>query len=159
MRSSLARIFTWLDFPPGMEENGDIPYREMTELVKLRHEDVSYSRLRRRGGHEENLGNLPRDTGQKFLGLSKAQPWWQLPVEFAGVPNGHDGTHVFLVNDFVRSVKSHRLPPNHVWLAARYNAPGIVAHESWRGGELMKIPISAAPGRLANPGGDAPLQP
>jgi hypothetical protein len=67
-------------------------------------------------------------------------------VTFAGVPNGHDGTHVFLVNDFVRSVKSHRLPPNHVWLAARYNAPGIVAHESCkRGGELLKIPDFGMP--------------
>lgn len=141
-------IFTWLDFPPGMEENGDIPYREMTELVKLRHEDVSHIRVF--DGvevTEENLGNLPREyLGKKFLGLSKAQPWWQLPVEFAGVPNGHDGTHVFLVNDFVRSVKSHRLPPNHVWLAARYNAPGIVAHESCkRGGELLKIPDFGMP--------------
>ena len=97
----------------------------MTELVKLHHEDVSHIRVF--DGvevTEENLGNLPRGTGQEVL-VSKAQPWWQLPVEFAGVPNGHDGTHVFLVNDFVRSVKSHRLPPNHVWLAARTTRPGL----------------------------------
>lgn len=31
--------------------------------------------------------------------------------------------------------------PNHVWAAARYNVPGIVAHESaTRDGELMAVP-------------------
>lgn len=141
-------VYTWLDFPPGMEESADIPYREAAELVKLRQEDVSQIRVF--DGvkiTEENLGNLPREyLGKEFQGLSKAQPYWQLPVEFAGVPNGHDGTHVFLVNDFVRSVVSHKLPPNHVWQATRYNAPGIVAHESAkRDGERLSIPDFGTP--------------
>jgi len=33
------------------------------------------------------------------------------------------------------------LPPNHIWAAARYCAPGIVAHESARrDGERLPIP-------------------
>mgnify|MGYP001596108494 FL=1 len=62
------------------------------------------------------------------------------------MPTGHGGTHLFLVNDFVRSVVAGKLSPNHVWQAARYNAPGIVAHESAkRGGELMKVPDFGMP--------------
>ena len=156
-------VFTWLDFPEGMERSGDIPYREAIHLVKLRREDASHIRVF--DGveiTEENLGDLPREyLGKKFLGLSKAQPYWQLPVEFAGVPNGHDGTHVFLVNDFVRSVVSHKLPPNHVWLAARYNAPGIVAHESARrDGERLSIPdFGLPPADWATMDVTHPLQP
>ncbi|MDX9980808.1 MAG: hypothetical protein RBU25_12355, partial [Lentisphaeria bacterium] len=52
----------------------------------------------------------------------------------------------FLVNDFIRSVNQQKLPPNHVWLAARYNAPGIVAHESAkRDGERLAIPDFGLP--------------
>ena len=140
-------VYTCLDFPDGYAD-GPIAYREAAQAVKLRHEDVSH--IRRFEGVEitdENLGDLPREyLGKKFLGVSHAQPYWQLPVEFAGVPNGHDGTHVFLVNDFVRCVLSLKLPPNHVWLAARYNAPGIVAHESAkRDGERLAIPDFGVP--------------
>ncbi|NUP99932.1 MAG: Gfo/Idh/MocA family oxidoreductase, partial [Armatimonadetes bacterium] len=141
-------VHTWLEFPPDFELRDDDAYRGAMRTVKLQREDVSG--IRSFGGvevTEENLGELPRDyLGCKFLGVSAAQPWWQLPREFAGVPNGHDGTHVFLVNDFVRAVAGNCLPPNHVWLAARYNAPGIVAHESCRrGGELLPVPDYGLP--------------
>ena len=141
-------VFTWLDFPEDYGEGDAIPFQEARNLVALRREDVSDIRVF--DGvevTEENLGDLPREyLGKKFLGLSPAQPFWQLPLEFAGVPNGHDGTHVFLVNDFVRSVVAQKLPPNHVWLAARYNAPGIVAHESAkRDGERLSIPDFGMP--------------
>ncbi|MCE5237818.1 Gfo/Idh/MocA family oxidoreductase [bacterium] len=141
-------VFTWLDFPRDYGQSTEIPYADAGKLVALKSEDVSA--IRSFGGvevTEENLGDLPREyLGKKFLGLSPAQPFWQLPVEFAGVPNGHDGTHVFLVNDFVRAVAAHKLPPNHVWLAARYNAPGIVAHESARrDGERLTIPDFGMP--------------
>jgi predicted dehydrogenase len=141
-------VFTWLDFPEDYGEGDAIPFQEARNLVALRREDVSDIRVF--DGvevTEENLGDLPREyLGKKFLGLSPAQPFWQLPLDFAGVPNGHDGTHVFLVNDFVRSVVAQKLPPNHVWLAARYNAPGIVAHESAkRDGERLSIPDFGMP--------------
>ena len=143
----LSGVYAWLDFPAGYGE-GEIAYAEAAQQVKLRTEDVSH--IRRFDGvevTEENLGDLPREyLGKRFLGVSKAQPWWELPVEFAGVPNGHDGTHVFLVNDFVRCVVGHKLPQNNIWLAARYNAPGIVAHESAkRDGERLAIPDFGLP--------------
>ena len=74
-------------------------------------------------------------------GFSSVQATERLPAEFEGMPNGHLGSHQFLVDDFVRSVDSGLLPPNHVWNAARYCIPGLVAHESAnRGGVQLEIP-------------------
>lgn len=54
----------------------------------------------------------------------------RLPESYKLQPNGHEGSHQFLTDDFVTAVASGRLPSCHVWDAARFNAPGIVAHES-----------------------------
>jgi hypothetical protein len=60
--------------------------------------------------------------------------------------NRHAGSHQFLVVDFLQAVDTGRLPPNNVWMAARYNAPGIVAHESsLRDGEMMPVPDFGTP--------------
>ncbi len=65
----------------------------------------------------------------------------RLPREFASCHTGHEGSHQFLVDDFVTAVRNGSLPPVHIWQAARYNAPGIVAHESsLREGEHLAIP-------------------
>ena len=73
-------------------------------------------------------------------------PVERLPREFAGLPNGHAGSHQFLVDDFVRSCHEGTQPPNHVWNAVAYTVPGIVAHDSaLRGGELLDIPYLGAP--------------
>lgn len=65
----------------------------------------------------------------------------RLPKEFVGLPNGHDGSHQFLVDDFLRACAEGTSAPNDVYAAARYALPGIIAHESAvRGGELMEIP-------------------
>jgi hypothetical protein len=64
-----------------------------------------------------------------------------LPREFAGLPNGHNGSHQFLVHDFVTACVTGQRPPNNVWDAARYLIPGLVAHESaLQGGALMEVP-------------------
>ena len=82
-----------------------------------------------------------------FSGLSDIHPIGRLPREFTDQPNGHYGSHQFLVDDFVRSVVQNKLAPNHVWAAARYTVPGIIAHESAkREGELLKIPDFGDPG-------------
>ena len=76
-----------------------------------------------------------------FAGVSSVHPIERLPKEFAGLRNGHQGSHQFLACDFIEAVASNTTPPNNVWQAARYCLPGIVAHESSkRGGELMEIP-------------------
>lgn len=65
----------------------------------------------------------------------------RLPAQFEDAPNGHEGSHHFLADDFVRAVITGDQPPVHAWLAARFTAPGIVAHASARaGGTRMDIP-------------------
>jgi predicted dehydrogenase len=64
----------------------------------------------------------------------------RLPRELEGAHNGHEGSHHFLVDDFVRAVNGRTLPPVNAWTAARFTLPGIVAHESaLRGGERLPI--------------------
>jgi predicted dehydrogenase len=91
---------------------------------------------------ESERARLPASLQEDFFkGISAAHDAARLPVEFAGLPNGHYGSHQFLVCDFVEAVTSGKQPVNNVWDAARYCVPGIVAHESAkRGGELMEIP-------------------
>ncbi|MFD3474592.1 Gfo/Idh/MocA family protein [Streptomyces sp. NPDC058695] len=65
----------------------------------------------------------------------------RLPREFDHMPNGHEGSHHFLVDDFVTAVATRTLPSVNAWVAARYTLPGIVAHESaLRGGARLDIP-------------------
>lgn len=80
-------------------------------------------------------------------GLAPIHPRWRLPQEFDGLASGHHGSHQFLVDDFLRACAGGGLPPNHVWAAARYNLPGLIAHESAkRDGEQLPIPdFGAAP--------------
>jgi len=76
-----------------------------------------------------------------YSGVSKVHPIGRLPAEYVGMHNGHLGSHQFLVDDFVKAVVTNTLPPNHVWQAARYCVPGLVAHQSAvRGGQLMAVP-------------------
>ena len=65
----------------------------------------------------------------------------------AGMPTrtdvygGHGGSHAYLVDEFITAIVCGRQPVINAWTAARYFAPGVVAHQSaMRGGELMKIP-------------------
>ena len=54
----------------------------------------------------------------------------RLPEVFHTMPSGHEGSHHFLADDFVRAVVDQTLPPVNAWVAARYTLPGIVAHQS-----------------------------
>ena len=90
------------------------------------------------GEHNELSSNLIKDL---YSGISQVHPVDRLPKEFVNLPNGHEGAHQFLILDFVESCTTGKIPPNHVWAAARYCVPGIIAHESSkRGGELLPIP-------------------
>jgi len=74
-------------------------------------------------------------------GVSQVHDVARLPREFIGLPNGHRGSHQFLVDDFVKACVSGQQPLNDVWQAARYLIPGLIAHESaTRGGELLEVP-------------------
>ena len=61
--------------------------------------------------------------------------------------DGHNGSHPFLVDDFVRAVVTGKLPPVTPWMSAIYTLTGIYAHESaMQGGKTLRIPdIGEAP--------------
>jgi predicted dehydrogenase len=72
----------------------------------------------------------------------------RIPAEIRSLHNGHEGSHHFLVDDFVRAVVDQTLPPVNAWQAARFTLPGVIAHESARrGGERLIVPdLGDAPG-------------
>jgi predicted dehydrogenase len=72
----------------------------------------------------------------------------RLPTSFIGAPDGHEGSHHFLADDFVTAVVQRSLPPVNAWVAARFTLPGIVAHQSaLAGGARITVPdFGDAPG-------------
>lgn len=65
----------------------------------------------------------------------------RLPESYKVQPNGHEGSHQFLTDDFITAITGNKIPACSVWDAARFNAPGIVAHESsQREGESLPVP-------------------
>jgi len=88
-------------------------------------------------------GNMDKVTGTDGTheGASKMHDLSRLPNEFLGLPNGHSGSHQFLVDDFVKACVNGETPVNNVWDAARYLVPGLIAHESaMNGSVLMEVP-------------------
>jgi predicted dehydrogenase len=73
-------------------------------------------------------------------GAARSHHQERLPKELAGMPNGHEGAHHFLVDDFARAVTDGKQPVVNAWTAARYTLPGVIAHQSMRqGGERLPI--------------------
>ena len=94
----------------------------------------------KREGTRKGMEVVTSDDGTHRL-ASKLHPVDRLPREFVGLPNGHRGSHQFLVDDFVRACVDGTTPPNTVWDAARYALPGIIAHESAaQSGKLLEVP-------------------
>ena len=107
---------------------------DMEDLSEILDCSRSYIPERDKQMHEV----LQRDFHSNF---SQIHPTERLPEEFNGLRNGHLGSNQFLVDDFMKALKENKLPPVHVWEAAKYCAPGLVAHESaLKDGELMTIP-------------------
>ena len=90
---------------------------------------------------DPSLADIAPELRDAFIsGLAPVHDSSRLPEEFRGAPNGHDGSHQFLVDDFVTAVNSGSLPPVNAWVAARFTLPGIVAHASaQRNGERLPI--------------------
>ena len=84
--------------------------------------------------------------GWGFYDASPIQPLERLPEEFKGLENGHNGTHHFLVDDFCRAYATGKLSPTNIWQVARWNIPGLLAHESaLAGGKTLDIPDLGEP--------------
>ncbi|WP_461164625.1 Gfo/Idh/MocA family protein [Arthrobacter sp. R4-81] len=90
---------------------------------------------------DPSLANVAPELRDAFVsGLAPVHDPARLPDEFRGAPNGHEGSHHFLVDDFVTAVNNRSMPPVNAWVAARFTLPGIVAHESaLNGGERLPI--------------------
>lgn len=90
---------------------------------------------------DPSLANVAPSLRDAFVsGLAPVHDSSRLPAEFRGAPNGHEGSHHFLVDDFVTAVNKGTLPPVNAWVAARFTMPGIVAHQSaLRNGERLPI--------------------
>lgn len=80
---------------------------------------------------DPSLANVAPELRDAFVsGLAPVHDAGRLLEEFRGAPNGHEGSHHFLVDDFVTAVNDGTLPPVNAWVAARFTLPGIVAHQS-----------------------------
>ena len=84
--------------------------------------------------------------GDFFSGLAPVHPGHRLPKSFKGLPNGHTGSHQFLVDDFVKSVSFNKIPLLNVWQAAKFSGAGVVAMESARQeGKRLEVPDFGEP--------------
>lgn len=90
----------------------------------------------------EDFGDIDPALMQSFAsGTAKVQDRSRLPKEFEGAHNGHEGSHHFLADDFVRGVTTKTQPPINAWKAARFTLPGVIAFESaQQGGVRLPIP-------------------
>ena len=80
---------------------------------------------------QDDLSHIPKELRWGFRsGFAAVHDRSDLPATFVGLPNGHEGSHQFLVHDFVRACTEGTLPPVNAWAAARYTVPGLIAHES-----------------------------
>jgi predicted dehydrogenase len=131
--------FRWFGTEASFEEMTTTAYRQ----DKVGVTDVSEQVEPRKATEEElaELTDVSPTLRDAFLsGLAPVHDPGRLPVEFVGAPNGHEGAHHFLADDFVTAVNQRTLPPVNAWQAARYTLPGVYALESARrGGERLTI--------------------
>lgn len=101
---------------------------------------------------DPSLAHVAPELRESFVsGYAPVHETGRLPEVYRGMPSGHEGSHHFLVDDFVRAVVDGELPPVNAWVAARFTLPGLVAHQSaLRHGERLPIPDHGdAPSTLA----------
>src|SRR5579875_1319919 len=91
---------------------------------------------------DPSLDHVAPELREGFIsGYARVHEPERLPAALRGLPNGHEGSHHFLADDFVRAVADGTRPPVNAWVAARYTLPGIIAHQSaLKGGERLAIP-------------------
>jgi predicted dehydrogenase len=119
-------------------------FEDVTPLLRT-HPDLQNGAI----PDDADLSHVPKDLRSGFRsGFAAVQDPSDLPPSFVGLPNGHEGSHQFLVRDFVVACTEGTLPPVNAWAAARYTLPGQIAHQSAvRGGELLPVPDFGDPPR------------
>ena len=79
--------------------------------------------------------------GKWAAGEAPIQKLSRLPKELLPLETNHGGTHKFMVDDFCRSYMTGVLSPTNAWQAARFNLPGLIAHQSaLQDGAVMDVP-------------------
>ncbi|UUT34279.1 Gfo/Idh/MocA family protein [Microbacterium elymi] len=91
---------------------------------------------------DPSLAHIAPDLRPSFVsGYAPVHHRERIPAAVAALPNGHEGSHHFLVDDFAVAVDAGGMPPVNAWRAARFTVPGIIAHESVRrDGERLDVP-------------------
>lgn len=109
---------------------------------KLESRDISELFVPKRSVDEVELTNVDPSLREAFTsGSAPVHDRSRLPVQYADAPNGHEGAHHYLADDFVRALVTGHQPPVDAWRSAAFTAPGIVAHASaLAGGERMAVP-------------------
>ena len=90
--------------------------------------------------YDQALMDISHADGYIMGTPSPVHPVWRLPKEYETMPNGHNGTHKFMIDDFCRAYETGKLSPCNIWQVARFNIPGLMAHESaLQGGVTMDV--------------------
>lgn len=141
--------FRYFGTDASMEQLAEVSvWQDKESVTDISAELATYATM---SADDESLAHVAPALRDAFMsGHAPVHDVARLPVEFAGAPNGHEGSHHFLVDDFVSAVNNGTLPSVNAWVAARFTLPGIVAHESaLRGGERLSISdFGDAPGDL-----------
>lgn len=117
-------LATWKEDDPKKVKMIDVTAELQPEsITKLIRED-----------HDAAIQRIADGIG--FFEMSPIQLTSRLPKEFEGLRNGHNGTHHFLIDDFCRAYETGKLSPTNIWAVARYNLPGLVAHQSALNGSI-----------------------
>ncbi len=131
---SVARhtLCTW-----DKDRAGETHYTKMTDVTReLQPENIYNDIVNDYEGAIQRIAD-----GAGFFDAAPIQKSPRLPKEFAGIDNGHNGTHHFLIDDFCRAYETGKLSPTNIWQVARYNLPGLVAHQSaLQGGVTLEVP-------------------
>ena len=108
----------------------------MKDVTRLLQPEEVYARIS--GDYEAAIQEIADGIG--FFSACPIQPVERLPEVFRGMENGHNGTHHFLVDDFCRACLTGKLSPTNIWQVARWNIPGLTAHQSaMEGGRVMDV--------------------
>src|SRR5690606_33003280 len=93
--------------------------------------DISADFVPIRRSDDSDLSDLDPALREAFTsGSAPVHDRSRLPQVYADAPNGHEGSHHFLADDFVRAVVTGEQPPVDARRSATFTAPGIVAHAS-----------------------------
>ncbi|HLH81259.1 MAG TPA: Gfo/Idh/MocA family oxidoreductase [Chthonomonas sp.] len=162
MRAHAVKVSAWgtPSTDPYFQE-GLTPFSNVTALFKMsngatmricehRHCSILRETFRIYGtdGSYENGVWVTKERAQPLTAEEMRDPLppevWNAYVSGCSVPEaylGHEGSHGYLVHEFVSALEEGRRPAIHAWEAVRYTVPGVMAHKSaLRDGEVLTVP-------------------